>query len=123
MISILNPALAFAAGLLSILSPCVLPLVPIVLGTAQSKHRLGPLALGTGLALTFTLVGLFVATIGFAIGLDGDVFRLFGGAMLFAFGIILIAPTLQARMATAGGPVTSWANRQMLRFDDAGRNP
>lgn len=120
MLGELNPLLAFAAGVLSILSPCVLPLVPIVLGTAQSKHRLGPLALGAGLALTFTLVGLFVATIGFAIGLDGDVFRLFGGAMLFAFGIVLMAPGLQARMALAGGPVSSWANQQMSRFDNAG---
>ena len=34
-------ALAFAAGLLSILSPCVLPLVPIVLGTAIVAHPLG----------------------------------------------------------------------------------
>jgi cytochrome c biogenesis protein CcdA len=120
MLGELNPLLAFAAGVLSILSPCVLPLVPIVLGTAQSRHRLGPLALGAGLALTFTIVGLFVATIGFAIGLDGDVFRIFGGAMLFAFGIVLIAPGLQARMAMAGGPVTTWANQQMSRFDNAG---
>jgi cytochrome c biogenesis protein CcdA len=37
--------LALAAGLLSILSPCVLPLVPIVLGAAVSAHRLGALAL------------------------------------------------------------------------------
>ncbi len=37
--------LALLAGVLSILSPCVLPLLPIVLGTAQSEHRLGPVAL------------------------------------------------------------------------------
>ena len=40
--------LAFLAGLLSILSPCVLPLVPIVLGSAASEHRLGPAALAAG---------------------------------------------------------------------------
>ncbi len=51
----LNPLLAFVAGVLSILSPCVLPLVPIVFTTAQSRHRLGPVALGVGLALSFTL--------------------------------------------------------------------
>ena len=67
--------LSFLAGVLSILSPCVLPLLPIILGTAQSEHQLGPVALAAGLALSFTTIGLFVATIGFAIGLDTDVFR------------------------------------------------
>ncbi len=38
-------AFAFLAGVLSLLSPCVLPLLPIVLGAAASRHKLGPLAL------------------------------------------------------------------------------
>ena len=42
--------LAFVAGTLSVLSPCVLPLLPIVLGTAASEHRMGPAALAAGLA-------------------------------------------------------------------------
>src|SRR4030081_2550617 len=67
--------LAFVAGLFSVLSPCVLPLVPIVLGAAVAEHKLGPVALAVGLALSFTAIGMFVATIGYTIGLDGDVFR------------------------------------------------
>jgi len=63
------------AGALSILSPCVLPLIPIVIGTATASHRFGALALALGLAISFTAVGMFVATIGFAIGLDADWFR------------------------------------------------
>lgn len=61
--------LALLAGILSILSPCVLPLVPVVLTGAVAEHRLAPLALATGVALSFTAIGLFVATIGFSIGL------------------------------------------------------
>ena len=68
--------LAFLAGILSVLSPCVLPLLPLVLGAAASEHRLGPAALAGGLALSFVAIGLFVATVGFAIGLDAGVFRL-----------------------------------------------
>ena len=45
--------LAFLAGILSVLSPCVLPLLPLVLGAAASEHRLGPAALAAGLALLF----------------------------------------------------------------------
>lgn len=44
-------AVALLAGALSTLSPCVLPLVPIVLGTAVSQHKYGPAALAAGLAL------------------------------------------------------------------------
>jgi cytochrome c biogenesis protein CcdA len=43
--------LAFLAGLLSVLSPCVLPLLPIVLGAAASEHRLGQPASPPGLRL------------------------------------------------------------------------
>ncbi len=103
---------AFLAGLLSVLSPCVLPLVPIVLGTASAEHRLGPVALAAGLAIAFTAIGLFVATIGFAIGLDGDVFRRVGAILLVILGLVLILPRLQARVATAAGPVGAWAEER-----------
>lgn len=112
--------LAGLAGLLSVLSPCVLPLLPLVLGAAATEHRLGPLALAAGLALSFVAVGLFVATIGFAIGLDGDLFRKIAAALLLALGLVLIVPAAQARLATAGGPVSDWAERRYGGFSTAG---
>lgn len=105
--------LAFVAGLLSILSPCVLPLVPIVLATAGSKHAYGPAALAAGLALSFTALGLFVATVGFAIGLDAAAFRMAGAVLLALLGLLLLMPGLQARVAAAGGPVSNWAESRM----------
>ena len=116
----LNLTLAFVAGVLTMLSPCVLPLVPIVLGTAQSKHRFGPAALGLGLALSFTLVGLFVATIGFAIGLDGELFRALGGAIMVIVGGVLMVPSAQRFLATAGGPLTDWLHEPMRRLEEKG---
>lgn len=116
----LNLALAFVAGVLTMLSPCVLPLLPIVLTAAQSRHRLGPAALGLGLALSFTLVGLFVATVGFAIGLDGDLFRRVGGAIMILFGLLLLVPRAQRALATAGGPMTEWAQGPMRRMEEKG---
>lgn len=105
--------LATLAGLLSTLSPCVLPLVPIVLAAAASEHRLGPLALAAGLALAFTGIGLFVATVGFAIGLDGDVFRSLGAVLLVGLGLVLMLPPLQARLSAALGPAGAWAGRRL----------
>jgi cytochrome c biogenesis protein CcdA len=101
--------LAFVAGTLSVLSPCVLPLLPIVLGTAASEHRLGPAALAAGLAVSFTAIGLFVATIGFAMGLDTGVFRTVSAILLIAVGVVLLVPKLQEQFALAAGPVSNWA--------------
>ncbi len=105
--------LAFLAGLLSVLSPCVLPLVPIVLGTAASEARGGPFALAAGLALAFTAIGLFVATLGFAIGLDGEAFRMAAALLMIGVGVVLTAPSLQTRLAVAGGPVAAWAGERI----------
>ena len=68
-------ALAFVAGVLTVLSPCVLPILPIVLGAAASERKYGPAALAAGLALSFVVVGLLVSTIGFSIGLNAELFR------------------------------------------------
>lgn len=111
---------ALLAGILSILSPCVLPLVPVVLGTAASEHRYGPAALAAGLALSFTAVGLFVATVGFAIGLDAGVFRAAAAVLLLGIGIVLLVPRLQAQAAVAAGPVGSWTEERFGGFAAAG---
>ncbi|AWN39644.1 cytochrome c biogenesis CcdA family protein [Methylobacterium durans] len=113
-------ALAFLAGLLTILSPCVLPLLPIVLGAASSEHRLGPAALAAGLALSFVGIGLFVATIGFTIGLDGDVIRKLAAGLMLALGLVLTLPALQTRIAVAAGPVSDWAETRFGGFSTAG---
>lgn len=109
-------AVALLAGILSTLSPCVLPLLPLVLGTAVSAHRFGPVALAAGLAASFVAIGLFVATIGFSIGLDGGVFRIVAAVLLAAFGVVLTAPALQTRLAVAAGPVGDWADRRFGGF-------
>lgn len=112
--------LAFVAGVLSTLSPCVLPLLPIVLGAALSEHRLGPAALAAGLAASFVGVGLFVATIGFAIGLDAGVFRAAAAILLIGLGVMLVAPPLQARLAVAAGPVSDLVEQRFGGFSTAG---
>ncbi len=101
--------LALLAGALSVLSPCVLPLVPVVLGAAANRHRLGPVALAAGLAVSFTAIGLFVATIGFAAGLDTGVFRTVAAILLIGAGAVLLVPRLQEQFALAAAPVSNWA--------------
>jgi cytochrome c biogenesis protein CcdA len=102
--------LALLAGLLSTLSPCVLPLIPIVLATALGEHRFGPLALAAGLALSFVVIGLFVATIGFAAGVDQEVFRTISAVLLLVVGAVLLVPRAQLQLAAAAAPLGSWAH-------------
>jgi len=116
----LTLGLAFLAGVLSTLSPCVLPLLPIILGAAASRHRFGPLALGLGLAGTFTIVGLFVATIGFSLGLDADVFRTAAAALMILIGAVLIVPLLDQHIAAVARPVSRWAERYLAGFSASG---
>lgn len=93
--------LGYLAGLLSTLSPCVLPLVPILIGTAAAAHVLGPYALALGLMVSFSIVGIFLATIGASLGLDQGTFRFVAAMVLVAFGVVLLSTRLQERFATA----------------------
>jgi cytochrome c biogenesis protein CcdA len=113
-------ALAFAAGLLSTLSPCVLPLVPIVLGAALAAHALGPVALAAGLAISFTVLGLLLALVGFGLGIDAGMFRFAAAAIMIVLGVILVVPSWQAQLAAAGGPVSGWADRRFGGFASSG---
>lgn len=112
--------LAFAAGVLSTLSPCVLPLLPLVLGGAVAAHRFGMAALTAGLVLSFVGAGLFVATIGFAIGLDGDVFRRFSAILLACIGVVLLSDALQQRFAAATGGFGNAGNQLIARVAPGG---
>src|SRR5690242_6591426 len=85
-------ALAFVAGVLTSLSPCVLPILPLVLSAAASERKYGPVALAAGLAISFVLVGLFVATIGYSIGLTTELFRQVAAALMVMLGAVLIFP-------------------------------
>ena len=97
--------LGYVAGVLSTLSPCVLPLLPILFASALAQHRWGPLALAAGLCATFTAVGLFIATLGPAVGIDAGVLRRVAAVLLVAFGLVLLVPALERRFAAATGAI------------------
>ena len=112
MSSGLNPALALAAGALTILSPCVLPLVPIVIGSAGQRSKWGPLALALGLVASFTLVGFAVAVLGAASGFDGEIIRQVGAVVLLLAGVVLLVPKAADLLTRLATPLATWANRR-----------
>lgn len=98
---------SLVAGSLSTLSPCVLPLIPILITSALNTHKLGPYALASGLALSFTVVGVFLATLGASLGLDQETFRVVAAVLLIGFGIILLSSALQERFAVAASGLSN----------------
>ncbi|MBV1700647.1 MAG: sulfite exporter TauE/SafE family protein [Hyphomicrobiales bacterium] len=104
--------LAFGAGILSILSPCVLPLLPLILASSMTKARYGLLALAAGLSLSFTLIGLFVGVIGFSIGLDQGAFRDVAAGLMVIVGLVLAVPWLQTRFTAFASPLSNWAEQK-----------
>jgi cytochrome c biogenesis protein CcdA len=97
--------LALLAGLLSVLSPCVLPMLPLVFGGAAARGRLEPILLALGVAVSFVAIGMFVATIGYSIGLDESAFRVVAAALTVGVGAILLLPALQTKVVAALGPL------------------
>jgi cytochrome c-type biogenesis protein len=112
--------LGLLAGALSTLSPCVLPLVPVLLAAAASAHRWGALALGAGLALSFTLIGIFVATLGASLGLDPETFRIIGAVILATFGLVLLVPRLQDLFARMTSALSNSGNQLLSRITIGG---
>ncbi|MEX0971310.1 MAG: cytochrome c biogenesis CcdA family protein [Paracoccaceae bacterium] len=104
---------AFAAGALTLINPCVLPLLPVVLGSAQASNRYGPLALTLGLCLSFVAVGLLLATLGQRLGFDETHVQTIAAMLMVAFGLILLVPAFSRGFALATAPLARSADRQI----------
>lgn len=112
--------LSFLAGVLSTLSPCVLPLLPLVIGGALTAHRMGLAALALGLVISYVAIGMFVISIGFSIGLDGDLFRTVAAVILIAFGLVLMSSRLQSHFSRATASMSNSGHMLMSRVKGGG---
>jgi cytochrome c-type biogenesis protein len=115
----LDISFAYVAGLLTLINPCVLPVIPIALASSAG-HRLGPAALATGMSLTFSTFGVLITAIGPAIGLSADRFSQIGALMMVLFGLVLLVPRLNSAFATATSGFAANADGQMHAIDNDG---
>lgn len=115
-ISLAEAGISLAAGSLTTLSPCVFPLLPLVLGGALQAHRLSPVAMGIGMALSFAGIGVLVGLAGEAMGLDTDVVRVFGGWMLIAFAAVMLVPAWNERFTQWMTPLATGAQSASSRL-------
>jgi len=111
--------LALAAGMLTIFSPCVLPLAPIVVASARACDPRGPIALGFGLAATFGVVGGVLASFGVEFG-DSALARAASAVIMIAIGAALLAPAIGERLERGLGFVGRAADVMSERLPNAG---
>ncbi|MEL6200806.1 MAG: cytochrome c biogenesis CcdA family protein [Pseudomonadota bacterium] len=108
---------AYLAGLLTLINPCVLPVLPIVLISALNASRYGPVALAAGMSFTFIVFGVMVTAFGSSIGLTQDRLAQIGALLMIAFGTLLIVPMFAKRFELATAGIASGADAQMNNVD------
>lgn len=120
MLSAGSYIISILAGILSTLSPCVLPLLPIVVASAATAHRFGPLALAGGLALSFAGFGLFLATAGLAVGADTVILRPLAAVLMLLLALVLLSEGLRERFALGMSGISRAAEQLSQRFSSHG---
>jgi cytochrome c biogenesis protein CcdA/thiol-disulfide isomerase/thioredoxin len=113
----LEPALAFGAGLATVASPCVLPMLPLLLGAAvgqQQASRSRPLFIVAGFVMAFSATALLFGASVQVLGVSQGALRQGAIAMLAVFGVLLLWPALFERAMAPLGGVADWAARQQL---------
>lgn len=113
-------AASLLAGALTTLSPCVLPVLPLVVGGSAAESRYGPVALAAGMIASFTAVGLILGLSGGALGLTPGLIHKGVAFALILFGAALCVPRLAGGFAAVGTPLAGLADRLARRLSGRG---
>jgi cytochrome c-type biogenesis protein len=110
-LTVLGFVFAYGAGLLTLINPCVLPLLPLIAAAALARHPLGPLAMALGLSAGFTLAGIGVYWLTSATGLTSDDVALLAGWAMIGFGLVMLVPQAQLGFARLAGAAAGGGTR------------
>jgi cytochrome c-type biogenesis protein len=102
---------ALAAGLLTTLSPCVLPILPFVTASSLNKSRLGPAFLAGGLLISFVGVSLLISSSGYVLGINPATLRKVSGLLLAASGVLFLSQKLADGFAARLSALSNRANQ------------
>lgn len=109
---------AFLAGLLTTLSPCVLPVLPMLFGSAVQKSKKAPLFMILGLAISFTVVGYTVSRFGSLFGLDSDRIRTASAVLLILSSLFFFSKKLQDFISTKMASIASFGSKASADFKE-----
>jgi cytochrome c-type biogenesis protein len=109
--------LAILAGVLTVGAPCILPVLPIVLGTSigqQNKKR--PLLIAFGFVISFAAVSLLFSVFTRVLGLSPQHLRTIGMVLLLIVGLLLIWPGFFERIMLRFSPSINKVNAFQSKF-------
>jgi len=98
---------AFLAGIFTVMSPCILPILPVVLSAGISKGKFRPIGIIIGLILSFTFFTLSLTAIVHATGLSANALRYAAIALIALFGLVMIFPRLSEWFAKLTSPIAN----------------
>lgn len=87
---VISPVAAFGAGIISVLSPCILPLLPAVLATSAGKNRYRPLAIVLGVSISFTIMGIATSAFGAVFNAYTDQLKILAEILILIMGFALL---------------------------------
>ena len=100
----------YLAGLLTLINPCVLPILPIVIATSVQASKHAPIALAAGMSTSFVLLGLTVSAVGPALGLSDEIVSRSAALLMVAFGLFLLVPLLGKKFTVATTAISKIAD-------------
>ncbi|MBI1934374.1 cytochrome c biogenesis protein CcdA [Candidatus Peregrinibacteria bacterium] len=100
--------LAFLAGILTAVSPCVIPVLPIILGSTLKRNRLYPFLMVLGMALSFSLLGMVFGSFGSFIGVGKRTLETVAILLIFLMGLVIVIRPLSTLFSRWMGQLLSF---------------
>ena len=100
MVALPLPLIAFGFGILSVLSPCILPLVPLIAAYSTRTSKITPLTVAIGLSISFALMGVLASIFGSIFQRYKLVLQIIGGLLIIFLGLCMIFELLEQKIHT-----------------------
>ncbi len=105
---------AFLAGIVTVLSPCILPILPVILSGSVGSSKKRPFGIVIGFVISFTFFTLALATLVKLTNLSADFLRVISVFIILLFGFSLLIPKFQLWMELIFSRMSQFAPRQNL---------
>jgi len=111
---------SFVAGVLSTLSPCVLPILPIIISSALQHSRQGLIALIIGISLSFAITGSLISYAAMAWEFDISIIKTVSASLLLTFGLIILIDPLNVKFTQIASRLMSGGTNKVATYEATG---
>ncbi len=112
------PLVAFGFGLLSVLSPCILPVIPLIAAYSTKSSKLVPVMMGIGLSISFAMMGIFASAFGSVFQHYRLMLQVAGGVLIIFLGLCMMFSGLERKIGSLI-PAKGFTGR--IHMDETGK--